>query len=124
MQDFKKLEVWQKSHELTLRVYELTQLFPTEEKFGLTSQLRRAVVSVELNLAEGSSRGTDADFNRFVQMAIGSASEVECQLLLARDVGFLSAANHAESEPAVQRIKRMLIRLSQRLTATSQPPKP
>ncbi len=104
MQDFKKPEVWQKSHDLTLRVQELTRLFPTAEKFGLTSQLRRAVVPVELNLAEDSRRGMDADFNRFVQRAIGSASEVECQLLPARDLGFLSAANRAESEPAVQRL--------------------
>ena len=90
MQDFKKLEVWQKSHALTLKVYQLTHPFPADEKFGLTNQLRRAVVSVELNLAEGSSRGSDPDFRRFVQMALGSASEVECQLLIARDLGFFA----------------------------------
>lgn len=120
MQDFKKLEVWQKSHALTLRVYQLTRQFPAEEKFGLTNQLCRAAVSVELNLAEGSSRGSDPDFRRFVQMALGSASEVECQLLIARDLGFLAAASHAEHEEAVQQIKRMLIRLSQRLAANGQ----
>jgi four helix bundle protein len=120
MQDFRKLEVWQRSHELTLKVYELTRAFPADEKFALTSQLRRAAVSVESNLAEGSSRGSDADFKRFVQMALGSASEVECQLLLARDLKFLPEARHKELESEVQQIKRMLIRLSQKLIADGQ----
>lgn len=120
MQDFKKLKVWQKSHALTLKVYELTYRFPAEEKFGLTNQLRRAAVSVELNLDEGSSRGGDPDFRRFVQIALGSASEVECQLLLARDLNFLSIDSHADTQLAIQQIKRMLIRLSQRLAANSQ----
>jgi len=117
MQDFRKLTVWQRSHELTLKVYELSRAFPADEKFGLTSQLRRAAVSVELNLAEGSSRGSDADFRRFVQMALGSASEVECQLLLARDLGFLPTDSHAALEADLKQTKRMLIRLSQKLTA-------
>jgi len=120
MQDFKNLKVWQKSHALTLKVYKLTYRFPAEEKFGLTSQLRRALVSVELNLAEGSSRGSDRDFRRFVQMALGSASEVECQLLLARDLNYLSTDHHAEAQWEIQQIKRMLIRLSQRLLANSE----
>jgi four helix bundle protein len=120
MQDFRKLEVWQRSHALTLKVYELTRSFPADEKFGLTSQLRRAAVSVELNLAEGSSRGSDADFRRFVQMALGSASEVECQLLLAKDLGFLTMASHAGLEAEVQQTKRKLIRLSQKLMADGQ----
>ncbi len=117
MQDFRKLEVWQKAHALTLQVYKLTQCFPTEERFGLTNQLRRASVSVESNLAEGSSRGSDPDFRRFVQMAVGSTSEVECQLLLARGLGYLSAPEHLLVEQEVQQIKRMLIRLLQKLTA-------
>jgi four helix bundle protein len=115
MQDFRKLEVWQRSHQLTLKVYELTRSFPSDEKFGLTNQIRRAAISVESNLAEGSSRGSDADFRRFVQMALGSASEVECQLLLAKDLGFISLANHTLLEADLQQTKRMLIRLSQKL---------
>ncbi|MFZ1072128.1 MAG: four helix bundle protein [Verrucomicrobiia bacterium] len=121
MQDFRKLEVWQRSHELTLKVYELTRSFPADEKFGLTSQLRRAAVSVELNLAEGSSRGSDPDFRRFVQMAIGSASEVECQLLLARDLKFLPEARYKGLESEVQQIKRMLIRLTNGLGLMAKP---
>ena len=77
-------------------------------------------MSIELNLAEGSSRGTDADFRRFVQMALGSASEVECQLLLACDLQYLPKQTHHDIEAEVQRIKRMLIRLSQKLMADSQ----
>ena len=119
MQDFKKLNVWQHSHALTLKIYRLTSRFPAEEKFGLTSQLRRAVISVELNLAEGSSRGSDRDFRRFVQMALGSASEVECQLLIARDLNYLTVDSHAEAQWGIQQVKRMLIRLSQRLSANS-----
>src|SRR5882672_8474785 len=117
MQDFRKLEVWRRSHQLTLQVYRMTKIFPGEERFGLTAQVQRAVPSIELNLAEGSSRGTDADFRRFVRMASGPASEVECQFLIARDLGYLSAEKHGEMEAEVQGIKRMLIRLSQKLTA-------
>ena len=102
---------------MTVKIYELTRGFPAEEKFGLTSQLRRAAVSIESNLAEGSSRGRDPDFRRFVPMALGSASEVECQLLRARDLGFLDPAVHPAWETDVQQRKRMLIPLSQRLTA-------
>jgi len=122
MQDFRKLEVWRRSHALSLDCYRLTRSFPKEELFGLSSQLRRAAVSVELNLAEGSSRGSDADFNRFVQMAIGSASEVECQLMLARDLSYIKTEPHAALENQVQELKRMLIRLSQRLTANGLQP--
>jgi four helix bundle protein len=117
MQDFRKLQVWQKSHALTLNIYKLTHGFPADERFGLTSQLRRAAVSVQSNLAEGSSRGSDLDFGRFVQMSIGSASEVECQLLIARDLGFLPEPEHLLVERDVQQLKRMLIGLSQKLKA-------
>lgn len=75
MQDFRNLEVWRLSHQLTLEVYRVTRSLPSDERFGLTSQLRRAAVSIEANLAEGCGRGSDADFGRFVQTAMGSASE-------------------------------------------------
>jgi four helix bundle protein len=76
MQDFRKLEVWQLAHKLTLAIYRLTKAFPSEERFGLTDQMRRAAVSIEANLAEGTGRGGDADFARFVQIAFGSACEL------------------------------------------------
>ena len=87
MQDFRKLVVWQKSHAVTLAVYRFTKAFPADERFGLTSQMRRAASSIGANLAEGSSRGSDTDFARFVQISVGSASEMECHLMLARDLG-------------------------------------
>jgi len=117
MQDFRKLKVWERSHRLTLRVYELTGGFPKAELFGLTSQLRRAVVSVELNLAEGCGRGSDVDFNRFVVMAIGSASEVECLFLLAQDLKLIPASQVEVTMAECLAIKRMLIALSQKLKA-------
>jgi four helix bundle protein len=83
MQDFKKLKVWEKGHQLTLAVYKLTARFPKEELYGLTSQMRRAAASVVSNIAEGCGRGGRADFGSFLQMATGSASELECQLLLS-----------------------------------------
>ena len=115
MQDFRKLKVWECSHQFTLKIYELTRRFPKEEMFGLTSQLRRAVVSVELNLAEGCGRGSDDDFNRFVVMAIGSASEVECLLLLTRDLKLIPAIEGQQMLAECLAIKRMLIALSQKL---------
>jgi len=124
MQDFRKLEVWQFSHELTLEVYRITRVFPADERFGLTSQLRRATASIGAIIAEGCGRGSDADFGRFVQIALGSASEVECHLLLARDLGFLEKSEHPTLEETVQRIKRMLASLLKTLrrqpTADSQ----
>jgi four helix bundle protein len=111
MQDFRRLEVWQCAHELTLGLYRITKSFPVDERFGLTSQLRRASSSIEANLAEGCGRGTDADFSRFVQIAMGSASEVECDLLLARDLGYMDETIRQSLEQQTQRIKRMLTAL-------------
>src|SRR5262245_8077678 len=91
MQDFRNLQVWQKAHQLTLEIYRLTKRFPDDERFGLTSQMRRSASSVEANLAEGSARGGDADFARFVQIAVGSICEVDCHLILARDLGYLES---------------------------------
>ena len=115
MQDFKKLRVWQKSHELTLNIYKATRDFPDPERFGLTSQLRKAAVSIESNLAEGSSRRGDSEFRRFVFMSMGSSSEAECQLLIARDLGFLDRTVHERLKGDVQELRRMLCTLAQRL---------
>ncbi len=91
MKNFKTLKVWQKSHELTLQIYKATAGFPKEEIYALTSQLRRAASSVAANIAEGCGRHGDADFARFLQIAMGSASELQYHLILAHDLGFLSA---------------------------------
>jgi four helix bundle protein len=111
MKDFRNLEVWEKAHQLTLAAYEVTLRFPKEEMYGLTSQIRRAATSIPSNIAEGCGRGTDADFARFLQIAMGSASELEYELLLARDLGFFQYPDHAEIERQTQSVKQMLAAL-------------
>ncbi len=119
MQDFRKLEVWESAHQLSLSVYRLTRRFPPEEKYGLTDQMRRAAVSISANLAEGCGRGGDADFARFVQMAFGSACELECHLLLARDLDLVATKEHIDIEARLFSIKRMIAALLKRLKADS-----
>ena len=111
MKDFRRLKVWHKAHTLVLDVYRRSAGFPSEERFGLTSQLRRAGVSIPANIAEGCGRRTDADFARFLDYAMGSASEVEYHLLLARDLGFLETDAHDQLHTQTTEIKRMLASL-------------
>jgi len=111
MKDFKELRVWQKSHELALFVYESSKSFPREEIFGLTSQIRRAAVSIDANIAEGCGRRSDGEFARFLQIARGSASEVENHLLLARDLKYLASGKHAELATRLIEVQRMLTSL-------------
>jgi four helix bundle protein len=91
MQRFTDLKVWQRSQALTLQIYRASAAFPAHERFGLTSQLRRAAVSVPANIAEGSKRDSRTDYARFLNIAEGSLAETECLLLLARDLGYLPA---------------------------------
>lgn len=118
MQDFRNLDVWKRSHELTLAVYRATNKFPGDERFGLTSQLRRGAASIPANLAEGCGRGTDADFGRFIQNAMGSASEVEYEFLLARDLQLLSNDLYTELNDEITGIKRMLASLLRKVRST------
>jgi four helix bundle protein len=115
VQDFRNLVVWQKAHQNTLKVYRLTEAFPPSELYGLTSQMRRSSASVSTNLAEGCGRGSDADLARFAQMAMGSASELEYQILLARDLGFMTDETHGQITKDVQEVKRMLTGLIRKL---------
>jgi four helix bundle protein len=108
MQDFRNLKVWDRAHELTLAIYRVTGEFPNTEMFGLTSQIRRSASSIPTNIAEGCGRGTDAEFARFLQISMGSASETEYHLLLARDLGYLDRQNYALLNDQVTEIKRML----------------
>jgi len=96
LRNYKKVIAWQRAHELALQVYKTTRAFPTEEKFGLTSQLRRAAFSVPANIAEGSGRETDKDYLRFLHIAWGSLKEAEYFLLLARDLEYLTDKRHEE----------------------------
>lgn len=108
MQDFRKLKVWQKAHELVLGVYRSTAGYPKEELFGLTSQTRRAASSIPTNIAEGCGRGSDADFARFLWMANGSACELDYHLLLARDLELLNVERSQELAAKLDEVKRML----------------
>ena len=115
MQNFRDLKVWGKAHTLALAVYRATETFPAAERFGITSQMRRAAVSVPTNIAEGCVRGTDADFSRFLHVAMGSASEVEYLLLLSRDLEPMTTVLHDELSVDLQEVKRMLTALIARL---------
>jgi len=95
MHNFRKLDIWLKSMDLVVEIYQLTNTFPNNEKFGLSSQMNRSAVSIPSNIAEGSSRSSNKDFSRFLEIAVGSAYEVETQLLIASDLGFV---NNEESE--------------------------
>lgn len=117
VKDFRELKVWQKAHELTLVVYQLTATFPREELYGLTTQLRCSSSSVAANLAEGSGRNGDAEFARFCSLAMGSASELEYHLFLARDLKLIQPKKYEELAPRATELKRMLTALLHKLNA-------
>jgi four helix bundle protein len=117
VKDFHQLKVWQKAHEMTLGVYQVTAAFPREELYGLTSQLRRSSASIPANLAEGCGRNGDAEFARFCSIAMGSASELEYHLLLAKDLKMIKPEDHAVLSQRTTELKRMLTALLQKLNA-------
>ena len=108
MQDFKQLMVWEKAHQLTLNIYKVTALFPKEEIYGLTSQIKRASASIALNIAEGCGRGSDVDFKRFLIMSMGSANEVEYCLILARDINYICSETFEGLQTQIEEVKKML----------------
>jgi four helix bundle protein len=108
MQRFTDLKVWQRSHALTLDIYRTTATFPEAERFGLVSQIRRAAASVPSNIAEGSKRSTRKDYARFLNIAEGSAAELEYFVILARDLGLLVKQRSDELCAEIQEIARML----------------
>jgi four helix bundle protein len=108
MFNFEKLEVWQKSIALADVVYVVTQRFPNDERFGLTNQMRRAAVSISSNVAEGCSRGSKADFRRFVEIATGSTFELVSQARIARGQRFLATTDHDHLYRSALEIVRML----------------
>ncbi len=121
MRDFKTLAVWQKAHQFVLVLYEATKGFPKEEQYGLTSQIRRAAVSVPANIAEGCGKNTDADFARYLHISIGSANEVDYYLLLARDLSFIDPSISIQLSSQVIEVRRMLIGLTQALRTPRSP---
>jgi four helix bundle protein len=119
MKDFRKLKVWEKAHALALAIYASPISFPAEERYGLTNQIRRAAVSIPTNIAEGCSQGTDPDLARFLQIRMGSASEVEYLLLISRDLGFLPGEPNKRTNSELIEIKKMLAVLIRTLRADS-----
>ena len=106
--DYRSLIVWQKSIALVRLVYQLTAQFPAEEKFGLTSQMRRAAVSIPSNIAEGQARRTTGDYIRFVSTAEGSLAELDTQLTIALDLGFIENGSADEHIALMIEIRKML----------------
>jgi four helix bundle protein len=115
MKSVEDLDVFKLAHELTLKIYKVTDTVPREEGFGLISQVRRAASSVGMNLVEGSMRLNSREFGQFVGIARGSAAEVAYQLLLARDLGYASKETFEELRWAYDRVGQMLTRLGQSL---------
>ena len=117
MKDFRNLKVWEKAHLLNLKIYKLTEQYPREELYGLTSQIRRASVSIPTNIAEGCVRSSDADFSRFLYIALGSTSELEYLILLSKDLKFIKNELQVELNNEVNEIKKMLISMIKKIKA-------
>ena len=115
MRDFKELMVWRRSHQLAIDIYRATQEFPREEVFGQVSQIRRAAASIPTNIAEGCGRKSNAEFANFLNIASGSASEVEYELLLAKELGFITDSQYFQMSKEIRAIRSMLSTLMTRL---------
>lgn len=111
MRDYKKYDIWKLSHFLTLEIYKITENYPKEEIFGLTSQIRRASSSIGINIVEGCGRGSDEDFKRFLRNASGSAFEVEYILLLSKDLNYISEEKFLELSPKAEELKMKISKL-------------
>ena len=112
MQDYRKLEVWQKAHQMTLLVYRVTQSFPANELYNLTSQMRRSAYSIPMNIAEGCGKASSPDFARYLDISSGSASELDYQLVLSHDLGYLDEEIHKTMHAQLSVIRKMLSSLS------------
>ena len=119
MQSFRSLRVWEKAHKLTLDIYTSSKAFPREEMYGLTSQMRRSSASVGMNVAEGCCRKGNVEVGRFLQIAMGSASEHEYQLLLAHDLDDLRNPEYERLATQAVEVKRMLSSLMQKVKAVN-----
>ena len=118
MHNYKNLQVWQLAMDLAEHVYVLSASFPSDERFGLISQIRRSAVSIASNIAEGSGRGSDKDFSRFLNIALGSAFELETQIMLAHRLKFTAGAESVSIEKLNQ-VQKMIHNLIKRLEPKS-----
>jgi four helix bundle protein len=117
MKDFRSLRVWEKSHHLTLEVYRVTGRFPREELYGLISQMRRCSASIGANIAEGCGKGGNNEFHRFLEIASGSASELDYHFLLSRDLNYLSNADFLKLDMDLLELRKMLTTLLHKVGA-------
>ena len=108
MKDFRELQVWHKAHKLTLEVYKASAGFPKAEIYGLSAQIRRAVASIATNIAEGCGRGSNKELKQFLQISMGSASEVEYQNLLSYELGYIDRKVYDDLDARIQEVKKML----------------
>jgi four helix bundle protein len=115
MQDFRKVRAWQASRELTVMIYRITASFPRDERFGLTSQIRRAAISIGANIAEGCGRDTRADTQRFFQMAFGSSVELLHHLIISLDLGILQKEEFDRLEAQMEPMRKMIYAFIRRL---------
>ena len=119
MKNYKELIIWQKGIEIVKKIYKLAKQFPTEEKYGLVSQMTRAAVSISANIAEGSSRNSDKDYARFLQVALGSAFEVQTYLVIAREMSLAKVIDIEEIEIMIEEEIKMIHSFIKKLTANS-----
>ena len=124
MKNHEELEVWHKAHALTLQLYRVTEAFPRSEMLGLTSQIRRAAGSIGANLAEGCGRWNEVELARYVQIAMGSASELQNHLRLAKDLGFLAVPAYSALAKDLTSVRQMLTAFLQTLRRTRNTPAP
>lgn len=117
MNRFKNLEIWKRAVELATKVYKVTSSFPEEEKYGLISQLRRCVVSISSNIAEGAGRNTNKDFKRFLSIAYGSSYELETQLIIATNLKLLSKTESEKLSKEIDELQKMIYTFSKKLNA-------
>ena len=117
MGDFRKLDVWRRSQALAVSVYRTTDQFPRGERFGLTSQMRRAALSVSSNLAEGCGRRSDPELRRYIRISLGSLSELECQARIAHELGLFGKLGISRLLEEIQGIRGMLEQLHKSLRA-------
>jgi len=117
MKDFRDLQVWEKSHKFTLKVYSLTRKFPREEQYGLVSQFRRSASSTPTNISEGCGRASDIEFARFLEIGFSSASESQYLAILSRDLHYIDPEEYKDVMDDVSEIKRMLSALIKKLRA-------
>ena len=108
MQDYKKLKVWQKAHQFALQIYLLSKQFPADERYGITSQMRRASLSIPTNIVEGCGREGQNELNRFLSIAMGSANEMEYLLLFANDISYIENSKYLLLQKDIIEIKKML----------------